>query len=640
MLLNVVVALVLTATLGVPGVGAARPEHVVVPAVGSAPTSTTVADETTVQEVDLTVTAEPQTRVDPDVAPTQTPDSAPPEEATEVDPGEDAVVADVQAGDRVVTPPVDTDAVQTIGVTWPEGAVVDGLGAQVRTQTDGEWGDWVELDPSDSYADAGTADAEHELRGGTDAIWIGDATALQLSFAATPEGGPEGMSLSLIGSPEVAPSDATVTQSASSGSAVVRSAVLATDAVAPQVILRGAWGARPQSCRPDVAANLVGAVVHHTAGPNSYSSVGAAMQQIRNDQAYHMDSRGWCDLGYNFVVDKWGNLYEGRADSLMNPVIGVHAGGFNTGTVGVSMLGDYSNVAPSGAMVASVAQIIGWRLGQYLVDPLGRMDYYTGAGENSRYTNQWVNLPRVFGHRDVAYTACPGNQGYSTLGTIRQQAAAASSAPAFGVVRPVVKQLYKDVLGREADPGGLEGWSRAMVQGMSPAQVATALATSTEYAYATVARDYDDVLGRAPDPQGLSTWTSAIMQGQMRSEDLRIWLFGSVEYYNISGETDNTYVAALYRDVLGRKAGSGDVAFWAPLVRSAGKDAVVRGFWKSGESANLRVEAAYQRFLGRSADPAGMATWPPVLLARGEGELRSQLVGSVEYRNRSVANNP
>src|SRR5665647_2868216 len=109
----------------------------------------------------------------------------------------------------------------------------------------------------------------------------------------------------------------------------------------PTIITREQWGARPQVCTPDVATThgLIGAVVHHTAGSNGYSTIAEAMQQIRGDQAYHIDGRGWCDIGYNFVVDKWGNIYEGRANSLTRPVIGVHAGGFNTGTVGVSMLG-------------------------------------------------------------------------------------------------------------------------------------------------------------------------------------------------------------------------------------------------------------------------------------------------------------
>jgi len=179
----------------------------------------------------------------------------------------------------------------------------------------------------------------------------------------------------------------------------------------------------------DTAARLVGAVLHHTAGSNSYATPAAAMQQIRNDQRYHMQSRGWCDLGYNFVVDKWGTVYEGRAGSVTSPVVGVHAGGFNTGTVGVSLLGDYSTLTPPPAVVTAVAQVVGWKLGGAGVDPTGSMSYATKAGENSRFVNQTVTLPRVFAHRDVAYTACPGAAAYAVLPAVRTKARA--TAPIF-----------------------------------------------------------------------------------------------------------------------------------------------------------------------------------------------------------------
>lgn len=551
------------------------------------------------------------------------------------------VVADVvvPAG-RVASPVVETHTFQTLGVTWPQGAVVGGLDAQVRTRTAGRWSGWVPLDASDGGPDTGSTDAGRGVRGGTDSVWVGDAQAVQLSFAATPDGGPDGLSLALIGTDKSAAPNAT--PSAARGTATItdatyRTAVIATSTV-PQVITRGQWGARDQVCAPDVAGQLVGAVVHHTAGTNDYSSVAEAMQQIRGDQAFHIDGRGWCDIGYNFIVDKWGNIYEGRANSMVQPVIGVHAGGFNTGTVGIAMLGNYSDVTPPAATLDAVAQIAAWRLAAYGVNPQGSISYYTSGGENSSVPpGTTITLPTIFAHRDVAYTACPGQAGYNQMGVIRQSAGSYSYAQRLAAAIPVVKSLYRDILGRDADPGGLASWSVGIVQGMSPAQVAGAFARSPEYAYATIARDYQDVLGRQPDPSGISTWANAIISGQMRSEDLRIWLFGSVEYFNISGQTNEAYVGALYQKILGRSAGAPEVGFWAGLVTSNGQDAVVRGFWGSWESANVRVQAFYQRYLGRAADPQGMLTWPPVLLARGEGELRDQLVGSVEYYNRAQA---
>jgi hypothetical protein len=358
-------------------------------------------------------------------------------------------VVDGGAADRVVTPPVSTEDVQTVGVTWPEGSDVEGLAPQIRSLDDGEWSDWVELEPSDAAPDAGTPDAASAVRGGTDSVWIGDAEAVQVSFAATAAGGPDDLSLALVGSDEpgtasdgtvardsAATQDAVVRTAAYRGDTVARTAASSTAATAvpaagvqptgvytPRVISRGEWGARAQVCAPSVASTITNAVVHHTAGSNAYTSVAQAMQQIRNDQAYHIDGRGWCDIGYNFLVDKWGNIYEGRAGSGTAPVIGVHAGGFNTATVGISMLGDYSSITPSGATQEAVAQVIAWRLGSYYRDPASTITYTTLGGENSRYPGgTTLALPNVIGHRDVAFTACPGVGGYSTLGWLRARA--------------------------------------------------------------------------------------------------------------------------------------------------------------------------------------------------------------------------
>ncbi|MGV8968046.1 MAG: N-acetylmuramoyl-L-alanine amidase, partial [Cellulomonas sp.] len=341
----------------------------------------------------------------------------------------DSVVADqLVASERLESNVVDAAGFQTLGVTWPEGEDVTDLGAQVRTRVDGKWSPWGDLAPSDDAPDPGTADAAHAVRGGTDALAIGDVEAVQMSFSATSAGGPDGLSLSLVGSEQTPTPDRVIGQVPTSA-ATVESAAFSTSTVAtslatvspPRIISRAEWGAPAQVCTPDVASTLVGAVVHHTADSNAYSNVAEAKQQIRNDAVYHIGTRGWCDIGYNFIVDKWGNIYEGRANSLTEAVIGVHAGGFNTGTVGVAMLGTYDSI-PSAATQRGVAQIIGWRLGAYSIDPRGAMNYYTGVGENSRFKNQNVFLPRVIGHRDVAFTACPGNGGYAALTNIRDMA--------------------------------------------------------------------------------------------------------------------------------------------------------------------------------------------------------------------------
>jgi len=199
----------------------------------------------------------------------------------------------------------------------------------------------------------------------------------------------------------------------------------------------------------------VGAVVHHTAGSNAYGSPAEAAAQIRNDQRYHIESRGWCDIGYNFLVDKWGNIYEGRAGSLTSPVIGVHAGGFNTATVGIAMLGTFGSAAPPAAMTDAVARIAAWRLAAYAVDPRGSMTYTTGGGENSRYPGGGVvALPTVFGHRDVAYTECPGNQGWAALAAVRSIAGGYWDGWSDWHAGPGVSPQMRELWDRTGGPSG------------------------------------------------------------------------------------------------------------------------------------------------------------------------------------------
>ncbi|WP_421734411.1 N-acetylmuramoyl-L-alanine amidase [Cellulomonas sp.] len=635
---TITAAVVAAAVLAVPGLAQARTaEHpapgdgVVRAATASAVTPAASQDpDVVVEEAPLVVATEAEA----------TPSTG--EKPATVDPGDGTLVADALTQDgRVETDVIATPDAQTIGVTWPAGAA-PAEDAQVRTLDDGTWTAWQALEGSDVAPDLGTVDAAR-TRDGTDSFWIGDADAVQLSFAATSTGGPDDMSLTLVGSQEVAPAGAEplVGSAASTGSAraTVRNAALTAPAAAalptavaaPIVFTRDAWGARAQVCSPDVAKTLVGAVLHHTAGSNTYASVAEAMQQIRNDQAYHIDGRGWCDIGYNFIVDKWGNLYEGRQNSLTQPIIGVHAGGFNTGTVGVSMLGEYGAVAPSPAMQEAVARIIGYRLGVYGRNPDGSMVYTTLGGENSRFAaGTTLQLPVVFGHRDVAYTACPGNLGYSTLPGIRQRALRVAYA------EPLVRALYHDMLQRVPDPTGLQTWTSMILTGATPASaLGTAIAHSREYVQRRVTEAYVEVLGRGPDPQGLEVQTLEVMAGRLRVEDLRGRLIASDEYYLRAGGTSTAYVQRLYRDILHREAAASEVSFWVITIGTRGRSAAPSGVWWSLESAQIRVTEMYVIYLGRGPDPTGFATWAPYWITNGEDALRAGVVGSEEYLARS-----
>ena len=176
-------------------------------------------------------------------------------------------------------------------------------------------------------------------------------------------------------------------------------------------------------------------VVHHTAGTNSYSA-GQSASIVRGIYYYHAVVLDWGDIGYNFLVDKFGTVFEGRSGSVAAPAgrmsIGAHARGVNTGTMGISMMGDYSTVSPSDAQLSSVGKMAGWFLKR-----AGISDVTGWAGLHVWTTERYqagstISMPRILGHRDVGYTTCPGNVGYSKLGAIRAIAKAQGSSPQGG----------------------------------------------------------------------------------------------------------------------------------------------------------------------------------------------------------------
>ncbi|MBS1837124.1 MAG: N-acetylmuramoyl-L-alanine amidase, partial [Actinobacteria bacterium] len=150
------------------------------------------------------------------------------------------------------------------------------------------------------------------------------------------------------------------------------------------------------------------AVVHHTESGNDYTPA-QVPGIIRSVQAYHMQGRGWSDIGYNFVVDKFGTVWEGRAGSIAGPTIGAHTAGFNTNSVGVVVIGSYVGVQPSAASMESVSQVIGWKLASYGVNPNTSVTRVAGDGSSKYPVGTTITIPRVVGHGDIGSTSCPGS---------------------------------------------------------------------------------------------------------------------------------------------------------------------------------------------------------------------------------------
>ena len=242
--------------------------------------------------------------------------------------------------------------------------------------------------------------------------------------------------MTLSASPAPVTQPATASVAAPATVPVVAPAATTANGLPVAVTTRAEWGANASYMSWDPEYARAGhVVVHHTAGTNSYSA-GQSASIVRGIYYYHAVVLDWGDIGYNFLVDKFGTVFEGRSGSVAAPAgrmsIGAHARGVNTGTMGISMMGDYSTVSPSDAQLSSVGKMAGWFLKR-----AGISDVTGWAGLHVWTTERYqagstISMPRILGHRDVGYTTCPGNVGYSKLGTIRAIAKAQGSSPQGG----------------------------------------------------------------------------------------------------------------------------------------------------------------------------------------------------------------
>jgi hypothetical protein len=183
----------------------------------------------------------------------------------------------------------------------------------------------------------------------------------------------------------------------------------------PPIVRRSAWGADEKIVRakPMTVDRLEFAVVHHTAGRNAYSPAESAAI-VRGIELFHVKGNGWNDIGYNFLVDRYGTVFEGRGGGIDRNIVGAHAEGFNTGSVGVAVMGDYGGTSVPKAAEDALARLLAWRLDVAHVDPLSTLSHASGG--NPRFGGGLpVFLRAISGHRDTGFTTCPGNALYARL---------------------------------------------------------------------------------------------------------------------------------------------------------------------------------------------------------------------------------
>jgi N-acetylmuramoyl-L-alanine amidase len=264
----------------------------------------------------------------------------------------------------------------------------------------GGWSAWRDARPeAEDAPDPETPEARGS-RGWTlgNPVWVGPADRIQLNVA----GDVGRVRTFFIASP------------VERGKSVHRTASVER----PGIILRRAWGADESIVReqPWYADRVAFSVVHHTAGAEP-SSPEQSAAIVRGIQTYHVKGNGWNDIGYNFLVDRFGQVFEGRGGGIDRNVVGAHAEGFNTGSVGVATIGTFSGSSIASAGRRALVRLLAWRLDLAHVDPTSRLTWRS-AGNPKYPAGKAVRLRAVSGHRDTGYTTCPGGALYSTLSSI------------------------------------------------------------------------------------------------------------------------------------------------------------------------------------------------------------------------------
>jgi|RhiMethySRZTD1v2_1073278.scaffolds.fasta_scaffold38108_6 uncharacterized protein with LGFP repeats len=339
-----------------------------------------------------------------------------------------------------------THAYGMVAVIWAHGTAPDGTKVRVRSQVDGAWTEWQAL-PIDLDEGPSADEEVSGVRDGTVPLWVGDGSGIAVKVTAPGSIRPKRIRVDTI-DPGSDPATSASGRVASAGRGPTSPT---TFPAMPKVITRAQWGADPslddQCWEPIYGSSAKMVFVHHTVNSNDYSrSDGKAI--VRAIHAYHTQSRGWCDIGYNFLIDKYGKVYEGRRGGMRRPVRGAHAGDYNLNTVGVSLIGNFEITRPTPAMKRALIRFIGWRLGTSYVNVKGTVRI------------NGTRFDRISGHRDAMSTACPGKYVYRWLPKLRDRVARYLS-DYRSPIRARAKDLGRSVTGpvfrgEDRQDGGLQ----------------------------------------------------------------------------------------------------------------------------------------------------------------------------------------
>lgn len=415
-----------------------------------------------VREVSLTPTtdAEPagqravQPAEEPAGEPADQPADQPADSEPTAEPDPEPQVEEATATE-VVSEPQSVSGLGAVGVTWDAGTAVadDAIAIQVRTETDGAWSEWSELTYHEEHGPDPASEEAARARPGTDGTVVGEVDQVQVKVEMAEGELPADLKLAVVdpGTPtataeeepaidtaelEAPPSAADASADApadlegaeepvvgageeTTGESVPDGAIsLQATKVTPKPMIysRAQWGAdeRKRDGRPSYF-EVHGGFVHHTVNANDYKRKDVPAI-IRSIYAYHTQSRGWSDIGYNFLVDRFGRIWEGRYGGVDRAVVGAHTLNYNSYSFAMSAIGNFELVQPPAEMIQAYAALMAWKLSLHGV---------SAASTSQRIGSK--GFQAINGHRDAAKTACPGKYLYAQIPQIRRLAALAQA---------------------------------------------------------------------------------------------------------------------------------------------------------------------------------------------------------------------
>ena len=407
---------------------------------------------------------------------------------------------------------------------------------EVRVRQEGRWSSWVRVEGNPAE---GPDRGSPEFRGRTAAgpIWVG--TSVHDLEVRVVEGRLSHLELhALHAAAGLRPPGAVATAGA--------------EPAQPAVITRPQWGAdenwrnQYSSCagEPSYAPSLRYAIVHHTDNANDYTPAQAS-SVVQGIYYFHTHVNGWCDIGYNFLIDRFGRAYEGRYGGMDKAVVGAHAGGFNTGSTGVALIGTFMTDSVPSAMYGGLRDLLAWKLALHGVNPTAQITVTAGGFSGSQWAaGATVRVWTIIGHRDVDQTDCPGNLGYGDLVRLRvdvQRAIASSgvhgatsgyhlvasdggifsfgTAGFYGSTGAI--RLNRPVVGMAETPSARGYWMVASDGGVFAFGDAIFLGSTGGKPLNA------PVVGMARTPSGLGYWLAA--------SDGGIFAFGDARYYGSTG---------------------------------------------------------------------------------------------------------